>query len=863
MALVVNTNVSSIASQRHLMESRREMETAMERLSSGKRINSSSDDAAGLAIATRMDSQVRGLNMAIRNANDGVSVVQSAEGAMQQVTEMLQRMRELAVQATSGANNAIDRASLDQEVQQLKAEIERIAGSTTFNGMNLLDGSYKASIQVGYELGDTLDVSIGSVSTAALGIGAGNTSSGVANVLVSGRVNFSTTTEIEEGDIEINSVALGAYNGTASDNGSGTLNNNIADFVDLVNDADAGVSATAFNRVVAGNLGTGIIGENQLAIKVGAVGSTPAVEAIIGTSNSMDEMVSNINLALGGSVQASLDDAGRLVLSNQTGASISIADTSGTDGARDGGTGFTVDAEGNANVATHAATPGTAIVYTDNNFNGFIRLESTDGSDITIARGNDGLVEPGSLDDLNAAGFREITESPDGQPYTVTGIALTSGGIAGAIAKGDLTLNNVEIYEETLSNDSDSFQGKLDLINAFQTETGVVASAYFEKTFDFSNVDYVADMTFDINGTAIAMSSTLVSTVANINAATSVTGVVATINGDNVKLVGANVQQVTIDNFDYDLNDDFEAQVASKNHETLTKGEMRTVYFGDLNFTAGMQLTLTFESGGYIDNTGGGALLHAITAGARSFTYTVESGDTQVTIAQGFRDLMFAFIQNGEGKTADAYAGESVGRFFSARSVSANGTGALIFRTGLSAGSAAIRFTVTLPGDANKAFSASTTNYGAIRLTSMNDSPISIDLGTNAAVAEHGLLEMNVGAADYDTIEPSLGNTILVSGLSVASASGAESALTVLDQAIVQVGINRANLGAVENRLDHTISNLANVVENTEAAKSRIQDADFAYESAQLARAQILQQAGTAMLAQANAAPQNVLSLLG
>ena len=144
MALVVNTNVSSIASQRHLMESRRDLETAMERLSSGKRINSSSDDAAGLAIATRMDSQVRGLNMAIRNANDGVSVVQSAEGAMQQVTEMLQRMRELAVQSTSGANNAIDRASLDQEVQQLKAEIDRISSSTTFNGMNLLDGSYSA-----------------------------------------------------------------------------------------------------------------------------------------------------------------------------------------------------------------------------------------------------------------------------------------------------------------------------------------------------------------------------------------------------------------------------------------------------------------------------------------------------------------------------------------------------------------------------------------------------------------------------------------------------------------------------------------------------------------------------------------------
>ena len=238
----------------------------MERLSSGKRINSSSDDAAGLAIATRMDSQVRGLNMAIRNANDGISVVQSAEGAMQQVTEMLQRMRELAVQSTSGANNAIDRASLDQEVQQLKAEIDRIASSTTFNSKNLLDGSFSSNIQVGYEMGDTLGIAIGSVDTAALGIGTGTSSSGGGSV-VSGRVNFSTSTVIEAGDIVLNGVALGGFNGASTDTTDiGTTNNNIADFVDLVNNADAGVSATAFNRVVASNVGTGIVGANELAI---------------------------------------------------------------------------------------------------------------------------------------------------------------------------------------------------------------------------------------------------------------------------------------------------------------------------------------------------------------------------------------------------------------------------------------------------------------------------------------------------------------------------------------------------------------------------------------------------------------------
>ena len=858
MALVVNTNVSSIASQRHLMESRREMETAMERLSSGKRINSSSDDAAGLAIATRMDSQVRGLNMAIRNANDGISVVQSAEGAMQQVTEMLQRMRELAVQSTSGANNAIDRASLDCEVQQLKAEIDRIASSTTFNSKNLLDGSFAANIQVGYELGDTLAIGIGDVSTSALGIGSGTSSTGSVNTVVSGRVNFSTTTIINAGDIELNGVALGAFDGTAnaSDvNGTGTSNNNIADFVDLVNDADAGVTATAFNRVVASNVGTGIIGENQLAIKTGAVGTTPAQEAIIGVSNSMEEMVSNINLAMGGSVFASLDTEGRLVLENTTGASISIADQSSTtDGVTNAGTGFTVDTS--ANIST---TP----VYTDNNFNGFIQLSSNNGEDITLTRGNAGLTAPGTIADLEAAGFREINESPDGQPYTITGKALVTGasGVGEAIAKGDLTLNGVEIYEETLSASSTSFQGKLDLINAFQTETGVIASAYFEKTYDFSNVDFVRNMTFDINGSSITMAATLAGTVSNINAATSAHGLIATVSGQNVKLVGQNVQHVQIDNFAYDIDDDFEAEVASMASKTDTDNTRRTVNLANLNFVTGLQLTMTFKTGSAIMNTGGGTVM-MFSNTAHTVTYTVGAADTALDIAEGFRRVINQQILDGETRLASAGAATySVGKFISAY-VSGTDT-FMVLKSAMSIGSAVLSFSATLPTDGKKAFSATASNFGSLRLSSLNDSPISIDLGSGSNVNAHGLLEMNVGAADYDNIDPSMGNTILVSGLSVATESGAESALTVLDNAIVQVGINRAALGAIENRLDHTVSNLANVVENTEAAKSRIQDADFALESAALARAQILQQAGTAMLAQANAAPQNVLSLLG
>ena len=832
------------------------METAMERLSSGKRINSAADDAAGLTIATRMETQTRGLNMAIRNANDGISVVQSAEGAIQEVTEMLQRMRELAVQSSSGANSDLDRSALDAEVQQLKEEIDRISNTTMFNNVNLLDGSYNTSVQIGQAAGETLEFSIGAISTSALGIGNGQSSTGGSDVLVSGRVSLDTSTVINDGDIEINGVAIGGFNGTnAAVTGIDSTDNNIADFVDLVNKADAGATASAFNQVVASNVGTGIVAADQVAIQVGAVGTTPAQEAIIGASNSMAELVDNINLAMGGSVQASVDGDGRLVLSNQTGASISLADMSGTDTATDGGTGFTV--ETGAGVASGLG----GVTYSANTFNGFVRLASTNGEDISVTRGNTGLTTPGSLDDLEAVGFREIQESPTGQPYTITGKALSA--VTGAIGQGDLTLNGVEIFEQDLATASDSFQGKLDLINAFQSETGVVASAYFEKSFDFSNTDFIEGLAFDLNGTQVSMGSTLDATVTNINAVTSTTGLTAEVNGKNVVLTGTNVQHVTIGNFDFDLNDDFEAEVAAMNSKTDTSDTARTISFANLNFATGLQLSLNFRSGAAIQNTGGGtAGIFAVSAGTQTITYTVGANDGQREIAEGFRAALNQFVLDGNTRldSADA-AGLSVGAFISVFSA-ANVT-TLFLRDTMSIGSAVISFSVTLPTDGRKAFSAEASSFGAIRLTSQDDSAISIDLGSNAAVGEHGLLEMNVGAADYDHLDPAYGGASMVSGLTVSSADGAQSALSVLDQALDQISNQRASLGALENRLGHTVSNLANIVENTEASKSRIQDADFAQESAALARAQILQQAGTAMLAQANAAPQNVLSLLG
>ena len=183
MSLVVNTNVGSLNAQRSLAASSAELKTAMERLSSGSKINSASDDAAGFAIAERMTAQIRGLNMAAKNAGDGLSMLSAIENATNDVTDMLQRMRELAVQAVNDTNTAQDRSYLQQEVTGLINEIDRVANQTQYNGTNILDGTMGGSIQVGTEAGQTVGFSIDSIATSNLGVAAlGGVSAGLDTI---------------------------------------------------------------------------------------------------------------------------------------------------------------------------------------------------------------------------------------------------------------------------------------------------------------------------------------------------------------------------------------------------------------------------------------------------------------------------------------------------------------------------------------------------------------------------------------------------------------------------------------------------------------------------------------------------------
>ncbi len=269
---VINTNIKSLITQDALNINNRHLSTAMERLSTGYRINSASDDAAGLAISTRMESQIKGLTMAVKNAHDGISVISTAEGAMDEVTEMLQRMRELAIQSANDTNSAKDREYLQDEVNQLIREINRISETTQFNSMNILDGSWNCKVfQIGANKGQTMNVSIGSMSTEVLGVARSNSAQAAEycpppdpvtiGSTAEGTPAIKTTMELEF----LNTSAEDSYSFTLTDNIS-NISTTIANYsVDLTNTFSKDSFVEKINLSLrSAQIDTKIIGSTQM-----------------------------------------------------------------------------------------------------------------------------------------------------------------------------------------------------------------------------------------------------------------------------------------------------------------------------------------------------------------------------------------------------------------------------------------------------------------------------------------------------------------------------------------------------------------------------------------------------------------------
>lgn len=292
MGLSINTNVMSLNAQRNLGKSQSALGKSMQRLSSGLRINSAKDDAAGLAISDRMTSQIRGLNQAARNANDGISLAQTAEGAMQESTNILQRMRELSVQSANASNSVADRDALQAEVNQLQSEMDRISNTTTFNGLNILDGTFtNSSFQVGANANETIDVSIGSMNSKDLGRGA---LTGLTAAAATGAGAATLGDTVAAGnDIGAQALTVAGYKGSVTIPDT-TLTAHISakDAAAAINDvsANTGVEATAKTTadVTVGVAGT-------VSFNIGSDSNMQTVSANISSATDLTALVKSIN----------------------------------------------------------------------------------------------------------------------------------------------------------------------------------------------------------------------------------------------------------------------------------------------------------------------------------------------------------------------------------------------------------------------------------------------------------------------------------------------------------------------------------------------------------------------------------------
>lgn len=286
MPQIVNSNIDALNTQRNLNRSQGDLSTSLQRLSSGLRINSAKDDAAGLAIADRMTAQIRGLNQAVRNANDGISIAQVAEGALGEVTNALQRMRELSVQSANDTNSATDRASLQKEVAQLSAEISRIATQTQFNGKNVLDGSFSNGVfQVGAYTGQTISFGIGSAKATDIGANQAASNTHIGAALAAGAA--ATTNGVAAQTLTV-SGSTGSSPITLAGNETAKA---IADLVNAQS-VTTGVTATASNSVSVGSLSAaGTVTFNLY----GSNGSAVAISATVGSTSDLSAITDAIN----------------------------------------------------------------------------------------------------------------------------------------------------------------------------------------------------------------------------------------------------------------------------------------------------------------------------------------------------------------------------------------------------------------------------------------------------------------------------------------------------------------------------------------------------------------------------------------
>ena len=496
----INTNMGALVSQNNMEKNSKALDQALERLSSGLRINSASDDAAGSAIASKMESQVRSLGVAIRNSNDAISMTQTAEGALGEIENILQRIRELTVQAGNITLSQTDRDLIQSEVTALSAEIDNIAGDTNFNKVKLLDGS-KSSLdfQIGIDADDALKVGLINSSSTALGL---TGSIGVATY-TSERLTLADNSGVDVADIKINGENFLSAAVTTTV-GSTTAAADYATAINL-NTKTHGAVANAFNEVSSAPKG---------AFSMSAAFTINSTST--GIASSYQDLVNNINEKISG-VQAKLNGDNTITLYNTTGNQIDIGAGSGT-GATD--VGFTV---------------GT--------YEGFVELSNIDGSAVVVEAGSKengyGASAGGEFSDLALFGFNQTSKdglSFESDVVTTDVLAVTDG----------VKINDVLIGASSY----DSAASKAAAINLLTSQQGVTATASnsMDVLLDFT-VTMPAALEFAVNGKFIDISgqTSVVGVVSTINSTDGIGDIVASVASDGkLRLTSASGQNIAL-----------------------------------------------------------------------------------------------------------------------------------------------------------------------------------------------------------------------------------------------------------------------------------------------------------------------------
>jgi flagellin len=710
MALAIATNTGALMAAASATSANRDMETSMERLSTGKRINSAKDDAAGVAIASRLSSEIRGTNQAIRNAQDGQALINTAEGAHKEIETILQRMRELAVQSSNDTNDSTDRANLQSEFSALSTEINRIAGATTWAGQELLtgaggtDGDGAFNLQVGGNTGtvDTITVTISGMTTSDLG----------EDTEVEGSVStdgVDVVTQVTNVAIDLDNVAT------------------VGDTTVL----NIGSTAITYNAAAAGeDLATIVAG---LTTAAAAASYTTATFSAGSDGASIDVTYAAAGVQTDSITLAATDGATAAVTT--TGATTTTGVAAAAEVQTGDLSGVTFTGTGAIDAAISLTIGGSTFATTGTSFADAAALAS----------------------DLNSV----LNSASAG--YTVS--ASSTNLILTATATGAVT---------------DSFA----LSGGGTDSTAVAAAAFAETTAGVAAAAEVQNAALDVDDVA-GIGDTVALTIGSGNII-SYTTVAA---GEDLATIVAGLTTA--------------AAAASYTTATFSVG------------SDGTSIDVTWAATGAQTDTASLAATDAATAAVST------TGTTTTTAVTAVAQISSVDASSFEVEEGDV-------------------------------------FTMVV-GDVTLTYTASSSD------TSISDVVTGLQTDDDYDSTVFTLTESSdTITATYATAEAQDDTTITIGKnlFDISDRDQATAMIDFMDEAIALVNTQRAELGAVSNRLDNTVSNLTSISINLEGGRGRIEDADFATESTSLAKSQILAQASTAMLAQANASKQSVLSLL-